>query len=175
MKDGGVLTGNPWLEGSVAGPYIVVPPRQVAASAERVFALVCAVDRYEALSGGQVVGRCERLEDGGIVTLGLRPKSIGAVKQLLLGPSLSESVERVLLPAGETALGWTRQMPMSSDFSFRWQVVGPDRCRLLSGLLLPNALARALTGSEIAEAFEALAEGIKRAAEEGRETAVEEG
>jgi hypothetical protein len=168
-KSEGVLAANPWLEGTAGeGPYVVVPPREVNAPAERVFALVCALERYEAMSGGQAVARCERLEDGATVTVGLRPKSIGGLKRFFLGSSLGESVERVLMPAGEMALGWTRQMPMSSDFSFRWQVVEPlgaERCRLLAGLMLPNSLARYLTGSEIAEAFEALAAGIKEEAE----------
>ncbi len=153
----GVFSANPWLEGAMPeGPYVVVPPREVAAPAERVFALVCALERYEELSGGQAMARCERLEDRARVTVGLRPRSIGAVKRFFLGSSLAESEETVLLPAGETALGWTRQMPLSSEFSFRWQVVeptGPERCRLLSGLMLPSALARALTGGEIAEAM----------------------
>ena len=152
------------LERHGASNCIVLAPRRVAASAETVFGLVCAVDRYGQMSEGHVTGHCALLGDGLPVQLGLH-KCMGGLKGAFLGPSMAHSEETLVFQPEDFLLAWTR--PVMGSSSDRWQLVEPvsdDECIYHSGIFIPSAIAVYLTGAEIRFAFEKLAEGIVKEA-----------
>lgn len=169
-----VVLNLAWLCDWQNSSHVALQPLPIAAPSERVWTFLSNFDSYEALSGGLVTAHLleKRENEPQKIHVGLHPPDMGFAKRALLAHSLANSVEDLILMADKGAIGWTREVPMSSGRSQRWQVVIPtseNECMLFSGLQLPSSMAGSLatwmTGNEVRKCFLALEIGIKDAAE----------